>query len=202
MTVQRSDEPVSERRIRTSLFRIIARTQLCSIATVARENRAYINTAFFAYSANLEVYFLSDPESQHCRNLSANPSMAMTIFDSSQPWEKPGRGVQLFGAGSRAVGRQAGVARKVYGARFPAFEKWLKSQTPQGRRQAARLKSYALFRFLPDRVKILDEAEFGGAVFVMAKVQRARAPDASREVGLKWLKTEILVPGESEPTAG
>src|SRR5205823_5353188 len=59
MVVQEKDEPVSDPRIRACLFRILARTQLCSIATVARGSRAHINTAFFAYSAYLALYFLS-----------------------------------------------------------------------------------------------------------------------------------------------
>jgi uncharacterized protein YhbP (UPF0306 family) len=187
-------EPVSERRIRASLFRILARTQLSSIATVAHEKQAYINTAFIAYSTNLEFYFLSDPESQHCRNLSSNPSLAMTIFDSSQRWENQGVGVQVFGVGRRAVGRQADLARKVYGTRFAAFERWIESQTSQGHRRAALLKSYTFFRFLPDRVKILDEAQFGGAVFVVAKIERSRTTAGSRGTSLRWQKTEVLVP--------
>ena len=194
MVVQEKDEPVSDRRIRACLFRILARTQLCSIATVARGNRAHINTAFFAYSADLALYFLSDPESLHSRNLQANPSLAMTIFDSSQRWERPGQGVQFFGAGRRTVGPQTDLAAKVYGTRFPAFGRWLKSRTTEGRRQAALLRSYAFFRFLPDRVKILDEVEFGGAVFVLAEVERARTAKGSSRIRFRWLKTEVLVP--------
>src|SRR5712692_1798639 len=190
MTIQRRYQAVSERRIRASLFRILAANELCSIATVARGSRAHINTAFFAYSTNLEVYFLSDPESLHCRNLLGNPSMAMTIFRSSQGWDEPGQGVQLFGTGRRAVGRQDDLARKVYGTRLPAFKKWLKSRTPRGRRQALRLRSYAFFRFLPGRVKILDESEFGGALFVVAKIKRALAPERSRRAGLRWQKRD------------
>lgn len=194
MAVQQKDEPVSDGRIRAHLFRILARTQLCSIATVGRGNRAHINTAYFAYSTGLELYFLSDPESLHCQNLLANPSLAMTVFDSSQRWERAGQGVQLFGAGRRTEGRQVDLAAKVYGARFPAFGRWLKNQTAQGRRQAALLRSYAFFQFLPDRVKILDETEFGGAVFVISKVERERTARGSGRVRFRWQRTEAFVP--------
>src|SRR2546430_12539150 len=93
----------------------------------------------------------------------------MTVFDSSQRWERAGQGVQLFGAGRRTEGRQVDLAAKVYGARFPAFGRWLKNQTSQGRRQAALLRSYAFFQFLPDRVKILAETGFGGTAFGILK---------------------------------
>src|SRR5436853_7650599 len=109
MVVRRTGTRISERRIRASVARVLAGNKLCSIATVARENRAHINTAFFAYSPNFELYFLSDPESLHCRNLVANPSMAMTIFNSSQNWDAPGRGIQLFRSEERRVGKERRV---------------------------------------------------------------------------------------------
>jgi len=193
MTVKRTRERISERRIRTIVLRVLAETKLCSIATVAKGNRAHINTAFFAYSPNLELYFLSDPGSLHCRNLLANPSMAMTIFDSHQKWENPGRGIQLFGSGQRTGGRQADHAESVYGTRFPAFARWMKGTTPTERRQGALLRSYALFRFLPSRVKILDEADFGGAVFIIASVRRNPNRGGPFRIELVWEATERLV---------
>jgi len=198
MTVKRTRERISERRIRTSVLRVLAETKLCSIATIARANRAHINTAFFAYSPNLELYFLSDPGSLHCRNLLANPSMAMTVFNSNQRWEDPGRGIQLFGNGHRTRGRQADMAEAIYGKRFPAFARWLKGTTTAERRQAAQLRSYALFRFIPARVKILDETEFGGAVFIAAALRRHRARDGQARVVLAWEATERLVPSGSD----
>jgi len=201
MTIERIREPVSERRIRTSVMRILAETKLCSIATVAQGNRAHINTAFFAYSPNLELYFLSDPGSHHCRNLLANSSMAMTVFNSNQGWERPGRGIQLFGTGHRIQGRRADRAEATYSSRFPAFARWLRGTTPGEKRQAARLRSYALFRFMPNRVKILDETEFGGAVFIIAGVRRHRTRDGEARVELSWKGTERLVPNEGSGSA-
>jgi uncharacterized protein YhbP (UPF0306 family) len=203
VTVKRTRERVPERRIRTIVLRVLSETKLCSIATVARGNRAHINTAFFAYSPNLELYFLSDPGSLHCRNLVANPSMAMTIFNSSQKWDAPGRGIQLFGRGHRTQARLADRAEKVYGNRFPAFARWLEGRSPAERRQAARLRSYALFRFLPTRVKILDEAEFGGAVFIVAAVLRRREGARGQpQAKLAWKSTEVLVPNGAKLPRG
>jgi len=198
MVVQRRQTRISERRIRASVFRVLAGNRLCSIATVARGNHAHINTAFFAYSPGVELYFLSDPESLHCRNLQANPSMAMTIFDSSQNWDAPGRGIQLFGKGHRTQGRQADRAERIYGSRFPAFGRWLKATHPAERRQAARLRSYDLFRFLPTQVKILDEAEFGAATFIIAAVRRRQEGAGPRSrAELSWQVTEVLVPAKA-----
>ena len=198
MPVERRQERVSGRRIKKSLFQVLDTNRLCSIATVARGNRAHISTAFFAYSPSVELYFLSAPGSLHCRNLAANSSMAMTIFNSQQRWEDPGRGIQLFGTAHQARGPHSKLALAVYGARFPAFARWLKGRSQTERRQAARLRSYVFFRFLPKRVKILDEVEFGGARFVIAAVRRRRTGSRQDDAQLVWKTTEVLVPSESE----
>jgi len=66
----------------------------------------------------------------------------------------------------------------------------MKGLSPAERRQAALLRSYAFYRFLPGRIKILDEREFGGAMFVTAAV--VRRPQ-SRTV-VRWSTTELLSP--------
>ena len=56
---------------------------------------------------------------------------------------------------------------RVYGHRFTAYAAWkaaLKPGDPAGQ--------YRFYRFVPERVKILDEAEFGDAVFVQAAIVR------------------------------
>jgi len=58
------------------------------------------------------------------------------------------------------------------------------------RRQAALLRSYAFYRFLPKRIKILDEREFGGAIFVTAAVVRGSHSKAV----VHWSATERLSP--------
>src|SRR5204862_4591126 len=84
-------------------------------------------------------------------------------------------------------------AESVYGTRCPAFARWMKGATPTERRQGALLRSYALFRFLPSRVKILDESDFGGAVFIIASVRRNPNRDGPFRIELVWEATERLV---------
>jgi len=66
----------------------------------------------------------------------------------------------------------------------------MKGMSPTERRQAALLRSYAFYRFLPRRIKILDEREFGGAVFATAAV--VRRPRSKTVV--RWSATELLSP--------
>jgi len=190
MTVKPLEKRFSDDRIRRSISRILRENVLCSMSTVAPGNRPHVNTAYFAYTPELVLYFLSDPSSRHCRNLKRNPSLAMTIFRSAQVWGGEDRGLQLFGICRQTRGRGAREAERCYAARFLPYAKWMKGLSPAERRQAALLRSYAFYRFLPGRIKILDEREFGGAMFVTAAV--VRRPQ-SRTV-VRWSTTELLSP--------
>lgn len=165
---------ISGEPVRRSLLRILRENVLFSIATVARRNRAHINTAYFCYSTDLDLYFLSDPGSLHAKNLATNSSAAATVFRSAQIWGKPDRGIQLFGTCREVTGREAQEAKRLYGERFPLYAAWLKGTSDEEKRLAAQLGSYRVYRFRPRSVKILDERVFGSGVFVVADVQRPR----------------------------
>lgn len=173
---------LSDRRLRKSITRILRDSELCSMATLDPRNRPHINTAYFCYRGldGLEIFFLSDIKSRHCRNLLRNPSMAMTIFRTSQPWDAPGRGLQLFGTCSQTEGQLARRARQVYAKRFPSYAKWMSSTKKGEKKLAEQLMSYRFYRFLPRQLKVLDEAEYGGAVFIMVNIGR-RNPASKTE---------------------
>lgn len=160
---------LSEERVQRSLRGILARNVLCSMATVTPGNRAHINTAFFSFSKEFELFFLSHPHSLHCRNLATNPWVAITVFSSDQDWTDPSRGLQFFGRCDHTEGRHAETAERVYGRRFPAYRVWketLAAKSPG--------RSYRLYRCVVSTLKIHDEREFGGGVFVSATISRQR----------------------------
>lgn len=157
----------TEERVRRSVVEILDSDVLLSIATVTPEGRAHIHTAYFSYSEELRLHFLSHPGSLHCRNLSSNPSMAATVFPSRQQWTDPGQGVQLFGTGEQTSGSSEEEAERCYRRRFPTFENWkaaLKVDDPA--------RQYRFYRFDVTTVKILDEKNLGDAAFVRASVVR------------------------------
>ncbi|MGE5224626.1 MAG: pyridoxamine 5'-phosphate oxidase family protein [Omnitrophica WOR_2 bacterium] len=162
-----SQETLSIQEVQASLFQMLEENVLCSIATVTSTHQAYVNTAYFSYTDDLKLYFLSHPGSQHCQNLMSNPSMAMAVFSSSQTWGGPDRGLQLFGTCDPALGSNATRAANSYKKRFPAYADWQK-----GLGQGDPGKSYRLYRFLVNRVKIFDERGWGESLFVLATISR------------------------------
>jgi len=173
---------LSDRRLRKSIIRILRDSELCSMATLDPRNRPHINTAYFCYRGldDLEIFFLSDTRSSHCRNLSRNPSMAMTIFRTNQPWDAPGRGLQLFGTCYQAEGPSVREAERAYAKRFPSYARWMSSTKKDEKKLAEQLRSYRFYRILPRQLKVLDEAEYGRATFVMVTIKRRNPASKTR----------------------
>jgi hypothetical protein len=161
MGIKVIERNLSDERVQKSIRSILRENLLCSMATVAPGNRSHINTAYFCYSQDFELYFLSYPTSLHCRNLKSNPSMAMAIFSSKQTWGEPDRGLQLFGSCQEVRGPGEKRGRALYRERFPRYG----SESPS-------LRQLRLYQFLPRRIKVFDEVEFGGGVFVNTYVRR------------------------------
>jgi len=165
---------LSDLPVRRSIARILGENVLCSMATIGPRGRAHVNTAYYCFSPDLKLYFLSDPGSRHCMNLARSPSMAIAVFRSSQVWGKPDRGLQLFGTCSEARGADRTAAERLYGRRFPAYAKAMGAASRNTQREAQFRRSYRFYRFVPREVKVLDERVFGGGVFVIAKVPPGR----------------------------
>ncbi len=144
-------------------------TPLCACATVTPDGKAHIHAAYFAFTDDFELCFLSHPGSIHCRNLVANPSMAVAVFASTQEWTRPDRGLQLLGRCAEARGQDMHRAEYVYGTRFPAFESWRRSLSP-----GEPGLEYRLFWFEPRTIKLFDEAEFGDATWIIVAVSADR----------------------------
>jgi uncharacterized protein YhbP (UPF0306 family) len=156
--------------------RLLDASRLCAIATVGRNGRAHVNTAYFAWSAAFDLVWLSEPRARHSRNIRGNGSVAVAVYDSRQRWGGRDCGVQLFGAAEEVAGAAAAGAAEVYAGRFPPYRK-------------TRLGEYRFYVFRPRLMKLFDEREFGAGVFVTARVARGR---------LAWERTELSVPDAPE----
>jgi uncharacterized protein YhbP (UPF0306 family) len=157
MTIQRSGRRIAAGRISTLTRELLGTSSLCAIASVSPGGRAHVNTAYFAAGPELELVWLSEPEARHSRNLRANPTVAIAVYDSMQSWGAPDRGIQLFGSARDVRGAVIEDCEALYQSRFPAYRE-------------VDLPAYRFYRFRPRRLKLFDELELGPAVFVTAKV--------------------------------
>jgi len=163
MTIGRSGRRIGQARLRSLVEHLLGASTLCAISTVGPRGRAYVNTAYFAWAPDLRIVWLSEPGARHSRNLRANASAAIAVYDSTQTWGRPDRGIQVFGD-ARAGGLDA---EEVYSARFAEYQ-------PRD--------AYRFYELVPLRLKLFDERGLGAGTFVTAR---------ARGGGLSWQQTEI-----------
>ena len=144
MTIERSSRRVSAARIRRVARQLLDASPLCAIATVSRGGRAHVNTAYFAWERDFRLFWISDPRGTHSRHVRANASVAIAVYDSSQSWGEPDRGIQLFGSAREVTADSVGAAKRSYAKRFPDYRE-------------AELGGYAPYEFRPIRMKLFDE---------------------------------------------
>jgi len=174
MPIERSTRPIASARITAVARRLLNASTLCAIATVSPRSRAHVNTAYFAWSPELDLVWLSEPRARHSRNVRTKTTVAVAVYDSNQSWGKPDQGIQLFGSAREAVGAAARDAEKIYARRFPEYEH-------------ANFSAYRFYRFRPRRAKLFDERALGAGVFVTARISRGGR--------IAWERTEIYDAG-------
>lgn len=161
----KSDKP--EAQVRKSIFAILEKTKLLSMATI-KNAESWINTAYFAYSEDLELFIITNPSTVHGINLQNNPSVSVTVFDSHQTPGPGKQGLQLIGTGERVTDKAEELNGlklwhdRVLGTEgFDEFEK----------EYLAKFKS-KIHKLKVNHVKIFDEKTFGNETWVEVEVTR------------------------------
>jgi uncharacterized protein YhbP (UPF0306 family) len=157
MPIVQSKQRFAEARMVEAARRLVGASTLCAIATVGRGGSAHVHTAYFAFTPELELIWLSEPRAQHSRNVHSRKTVAIEVYDSRQVWGKEDCGIQLFGSARKLTGSDASQAEAVYAARFSEY-------AHEG------LSAYRFYAFRPGRIKLFDERDFGAGRFVTARV--------------------------------
>jgi hypothetical protein len=91
------------------------------------------------------------------------------VFDSHQGWGEPHAGLQLFGLGGMAPPDRLDQGRAAYAARFKDYFD-LVLRAAEGGRASTGPAALQLYCFVPTRLKLLDEAEFGDEVYITVAI--------------------------------
>lgn len=143
-----------------AILEILDGSRLLSLATVAADGAAHINTAFFAFDPDFTLFVFTPPGTEHARNLVGNPSAAAAVFDSHQAPESR-RGLQLFGEMRMLDGAEAVRAHARFTGRFAD----LRETAPRYDDVVEKLPS-RFFALAPRRIKIFDEVLLDRGEFV------------------------------------
>jgi uncharacterized protein YhbP (UPF0306 family) len=135
----------------TQLRSILNETHSLTLATVDPDGSPRATPLFFAVDESLDLYFLSDPESQHCLNFTRDPRVAVGLYPDVKKWRHI-RGVQMKGAVDFVSNATQQVGRDYYYQRFP-FISLLQDVIDKSR----------FFRFQPSWIRMIDNRQKFGA---------------------------------------
>src|SRR3989344_7711127 len=114
---------------------------------------AWIATVYYSTDKDLNIYFLSDPNTIHCRHIAKNPKIALSIADSPQKPASKKKGLQIYGLAEKISGmhkivyalnlwrRTLGVTSNLY-----TYEGMLKKAV-KGR----------MYKVIPKKIKFFNE---------------------------------------------
>jgi len=108
----------------------------------------YVNDAF-------ALYWLSDPQTRHSRNIARNPSVAVTVNEDYRDWRVI-QGIQMEGRAEQ-IGplAKASQAMGLYVAKYPFLGDW-RNPPPV---LAKALDAARMYRFTPRRVLFIDNTQ-------------------------------------------
>lgn len=135
---------------REHILAYIAAHNTLTLAT-EQDGRPWASSLVYA-NDGFTLYFVSDPETRHAKNLKGNPRVAVTIADDHREWRAI-TGVQLEGT-CEEIGHpvDAARARAVYAAKVPFIGDLLRAPDELGPAMA----KARFHRITPRWVRLID----------------------------------------------
>ena len=111
------------------------------------EGGAWATPLFYVSDEALDLYFLSDPATRHCRAIVKNPEVSAAIHGGSTTWSEI-TGLQLHGwAGALDHEREEEYALAPYVGKFPFVMPLIPSEW-----------SHRLYRIRPQWLRLIDNS--------------------------------------------
>ena len=161
-----TDQPSSV--ISSSIEAIAAGTMVLSLATADAAGTPHVNMAFFALGDEFDLFFVSEPSTQHGQNSSSRADAAAAIWLPPPEFGEGLRGMQVHGECGAVFGTEAEAAFEAYRGRFPSF-----GGDPEAR--AAYLDGTGaanLYRLRVARLRLVDEPHLGRRNYLAVSVLR------------------------------
>ena len=107
---------------------VIAANRYIVLGTAHPDGHARVSPVFFNHHEHRSFYWVSSPDSQHSRNIAADPRVNAVVFDSSLPPREKIGAVYLTGDGRRGPrgrprGRGSRGFRRLRGQRRPRLHR-------------------------------------------------------------------------------
>ena len=141
--------------LRTRLDAFLRQHTTLTLATIGPDG-PYAAAMFYAHDLTFGLYFLSDPNTQHCRNLAAEPRCAATVQADGQDWQQI-TGLQIRGwARPISTPEDWDMAYEIFQAKYPFVGQALAGTSDAGLALAGPLARSRFYRLTPQWLRLID----------------------------------------------
>ena len=71
------------------------------VAIATKNDKLWVSVVYYVIDDKLNLYFLSEPTTEHCQNIQKNEEVACAIYNSKQKVTDKKVGIQLCGKASK-----------------------------------------------------------------------------------------------------
>lgn len=108
----------AEADLRPRLLAFLTAHSTMALATIGPTREPQVAPVFYAADADLNLVFLSSPDSRHSQNLDREPRVAAAIYADGQAWQSI-QGLQIEGTARPVEGMRASArAARIFAVRF------------------------------------------------------------------------------------
>jgi nitroimidazol reductase NimA-like FMN-containing flavoprotein (pyridoxamine 5'-phosphate oxidase superfamily) len=104
-----ADPAATARRIVDASFYLV-------LGTADRDGRPWASPVYFAHSGYRELFWVSDPEATHSRNIAEREEVGIVVFDSTVP-PGTGQGVYMHATARQLEGDERAEGIEIFSAR-------------------------------------------------------------------------------------
>ncbi len=142
----------------TAALQLLKEHKTLTLATCF-DGQPWAASLYYVNDDDLHLYFVSDPDSRHARELKANPDVAVAINADRHFWPKL-RGLQVQGQAYAVSPEKRNTVLALYLERFEEISALFASPAgSQERKIAERLASGTFFEIIPGRIRMIDNRQ-------------------------------------------
>lgn len=136
------------------ILEFLKQNKLMTVATYG--DHPWIASVYYSFDEDLNLYFLSDPATLHCKQIAKNPLVAVSIADSTQKVGDLKKGLQLYG-----TARQISQVHKIQHA-LRSWKDALSVTNPKLTYQnmVKKVISGRMYKITPKKIKHFNQALF------------------------------------------
>ena len=147
-------------KIKSLIIKILEGNNLMFLSTVNSSGNPESCSVYYVFDKELNIYFWTDLNSRHSKNIIKNKHVAISIAETSQKWGSLLLGLQIEGKCKKVSKFDILKPALLYLRRYPKVKKLISHPS-----EFLSKFDSSIFKIKPKWIKILDEKAFGKEVW-------------------------------------